>query len=63
MFKEGVGRTDLPGGDGEGLKASIRRLADLDVEWLLPGHGEVLSGPDAVRRHFEEMESFWFAYV
>lgn len=63
IFKESLGRTDLPGGDGERLKASIRRLAALDVEWLLPGHGEVISGADAVRKNFEEMESFWFAYV
>ncbi|WP_373499267.1 MBL fold metallo-hydrolase [Desulfococcus sp.] len=63
VFKEGLGRTDLPGGDGGLLKAGIRRLATLDVEWLLPGHGEVISGADAVRKNFEEMESFWFAYV
>lgn len=63
MFKEGVGRTDLPGADGELLKAGIRRLATLDVEWLLPGHGEVIAGADAVRKNFGEMETFWFAYV
>ena len=63
MFKEGIGRTDLPGGDGDLLKSSIRRLAELDVEWILPGHGDVISGADAVRKNFKEMESFWFAYV
>ena len=63
VFKEGLGRTDLPGGDGGRLKESVRRLAALDVEWLLPGHGEVIAGAEAVRANFEEMESFWFAYV
>jgi glyoxylase-like metal-dependent hydrolase (beta-lactamase superfamily II) len=63
IFKEGVGRTDLPGGNGNQLKDSIRRLADLDVEWILPGHGGIVSGATEVRRTFEQMESFWFAHI
>ena len=63
MFQEGVGRTDLPDGDGGELKTSIRRLSALDVEWLLPGHGGIISGAAAVRGLFEEMESFWFDYI
>jgi glyoxylase-like metal-dependent hydrolase (beta-lactamase superfamily II) len=63
MFQEGVGRTDLPGGDGGKIKTSIRRLSVLDVEWLLPGHGGIISGAAAVRELFEEMESFWFDYI
>ncbi|PKK86631.1 MAG: hypothetical protein CVT48_00225 [Thermoplasmata archaeon HGW-Thermoplasmata-1] len=35
----GVGRWDLPGGDYETLVESIKLLATLDVETLLPGHG------------------------
>jgi hydroxyacylglutathione hydrolase len=42
VFRGGVGRTDLPGGDGARLMASIRRrvltLPDRTVLW--PGHGE-----------------------
>ena len=41
----GVGRTDLPGGDYGALLASIRKISLLDVDVILPGHGEcVLSG-------------------
>ncbi len=63
IFKEGLGRTDLPGGDGSKLKESIKRLADLDVEYLLPGHGEMITGAEKVRKNFADIEQFYFAYV
>ena len=63
VFKEGLGRTDLPGGDGTKLKESIKRLTDLDVELLLPGHGEIISGAEKVRKNFAEIEQFYFAYI
>jgi glyoxylase-like metal-dependent hydrolase (beta-lactamase superfamily II) len=63
VFKEGVGRTDLPGGNGSQLKQSIKLLAGLEVEWLLPGHGEMIAGAAGVRKNFEEIEHFWFRYV
>ncbi len=40
IFSDGVGRTDLPGGSEEDLEKSIEKLATLDVEMILPGHGE-----------------------
>ena len=63
VFKEGLGRTDLPGGDGAKLKESIKRLTDLEVQWLLPGHGEIISGAEKVQKNFAEIEQFYFAYV
>jgi glyoxylase-like metal-dependent hydrolase (beta-lactamase superfamily II) len=63
IFKEGAGRTDLPGGDGSKLKQSIKGLKNLDVAWLLSGHGDVISGVDNVKKNFEDVESFYFAYV
>jgi len=56
-------RTDLPGGDSATLKASIKRLMDLDVEWLLSGHGEIIAGANAVRKNFEDIEQVYFAYI
>lgn len=63
LFKDGLGRTDLPGGDGDALKQSIRELASLDVEWLCPGHGDIISGGGRVRNNFQRVEEFWFAYI
>jgi len=63
IFSQSLGRTDLPGGSGEDLKASIRRLSMLDVEHLLPGHGEWISGRGRVRANFENVENMWFGYL
>jgi len=63
IFYQGLGRTDLPGGDSQALKESIRRLSKLEVEHLLPGHGEVVSGAPLVKRNFSEVERVWFQYI
>jgi glyoxylase-like metal-dependent hydrolase (beta-lactamase superfamily II) len=49
----GFGRTDLPGGDQDALVNSIQRIAGLDIEYLIPGHGEMLKGAQSIRRNFE----------
>ena len=63
IFKDGLGRTDLPGGDGGQLKDSIQRMHQLDATWLLSGHGDVVSGSDAVKTNFTQVEKTWFRYV
>ncbi|WP_366939841.1 MBL fold metallo-hydrolase [Thermococcus sp.] len=42
IFKGTVGRTDLPTGSREKLRKSVERLAELDVDFGLPGHGWVI---------------------
>ena len=63
IFKEGLGRTDLPGGNGKEIKESIRQMAKLDIEWILSGHGEVLSGTKAVKDNFNLLEQYYFSYI
>lgn len=63
IFRDGLGRTDLPGGNGETLKKSIRRLSELPVERLLPGHGDRIEGAAQVQSNFRRVEQFWFAYI
>lgn len=60
IFRESIGRTDLPGGDGKQLGESIKKLAKLEVEYMLPGHGEIISGVNAVKKNFEMIERVWF---
>jgi len=63
IFKDGIGRTDLPGGSGGLLKESIEKLARLDVKFLLPGHGEAILGQEAVRNNFETVKRYWFSVL
>ena len=63
IFSRGIGRTDLPGGKGKLLKNSILRLAELDIEYLMPGHGVIVSGREAVKANFRMIEESWFSYL
>ncbi len=63
VFNQGIGRTDLPGGNGQKLKESIKKISRLDVEYLLPGHGEMVSGREAVKANFRNIERMWFPYL
>lgn len=64
VFYGGIGRTDLPYGDGKALKRSIERLAELEVDYLLPGHktelGAIISGRDQVRQNFASLRLTYF---
>lgn len=63
VFENGVGRSDLPGGDGAALKQSILRLAELPAAYLLSGHGNVVAGQEAVAANFRTIEEYWFRYL
>ncbi|MBN1930200.1 MAG: MBL fold metallo-hydrolase [Desulfobacterales bacterium] len=63
IFKGGIGRTDLAGGNGSQLKESIKKLRELEIEWMLPGHGDMISGAEAVRENFDRIEQLWFNYL
>jgi len=63
IFKDGVGRTDLPGGNGDHLKQSITRLSETNASAMLPGHGEVIVGQDGVKANFDRIKTYWFSFV
>jgi hydroxyacylglutathione hydrolase len=63
IFNQNTGRVDLPGGSAEQLKKSIERLAKLDVEYLLPGHMNIVTGADNVKRNFEFVRQYVFGYL
>lgn len=60
LFYMGVGRTDLPGGDARALAQSIRRLSSLEIEYLVPGHGEIIKGREMVERNFNAILGGFF---
>ena len=63
VFSQSIGRTDLPGGSGKQLKESISKLAELDVEVLCPGHGDVVAGRENVKKNFKMIKDFWFSQL
>lgn len=63
VFNQGIGRTDLPGGNPRDLKKSIIRLSKLDVDYLLTGHGDMVTGRDKVQENFTMVQNYWFNYL
>lgn len=63
IFNNGLGRTDLPGGNGTQLKQSIQRMSELDLDWILPGHGDIIKGASAIQQNFLQLEHAWFQYI
>ncbi|MBI2860180.1 MAG: MBL fold metallo-hydrolase [Chloroflexi bacterium] len=53
LFQGNTGRVDLPGGSARDLTESIEALSNLNIEYLLPGHMDVVFGADRVRDNFE----------
>lgn len=60
VFMQGVGRSDLPGGDEKLLRQSIGRVSGLPVELVIPGHGPAIQGADNVRANFELVKRLYF---
>ncbi|MGB9885665.1 MAG: MBL fold metallo-hydrolase [Moorellales bacterium] len=63
IFAASLGRTDFPQGSGEQLKASIRRLAELEVEYLFPGHMQMIRGRQAIKNNFRLVMDTYFMYL
>ena len=61
VFAGNIGRFDLPGGDAVQLANSIRKLSDLDVELLLPGHMGIVRGAERVKANFRLALGFFEA--
>jgi hydroxyacylglutathione hydrolase len=60
VFLQSVGRTDFPGGDSKLLMQSIERISKLRVEYIVSGHGPVISGSGRVRANFDLIKRSFF---
>lgn len=60
IFLSGVGVFQVPGGNGKKLKQSIEKIMELDIEYLLPGHGEIIIGKHGIQRNFELVSEHYF---
>ena len=52
IFNGNTGRVDLPGGNTDELKQSIEELSQLEIEYLLPGHMDIVTGAEKVKDNF-----------
>jgi glyoxylase-like metal-dependent hydrolase (beta-lactamase superfamily II) len=63
LFSQNTGRVDLPGGSANALKQSIERLSQLEIEYLLPGHMDIIVGREKVKRNFEFIKQYVLGYL
>ncbi|MBW2039926.1 MAG: MBL fold metallo-hydrolase [Deltaproteobacteria bacterium] len=56
-----IGRFDLHGANASQLRQSLMRLAELEVDILLPGHNRIVKGPPA--GYIRETASQWEPYL
>ena len=63
VFYHSMGRVDLPGVDEKAMKASIDKLAGLDLEYLLCGHPYmhpgVIQGKEAIKKNFDMVKEYF----
>ena len=63
IFDGNTGRSDLPGGNGEQLKQSIEKIAEREIDLLLPGHMGVITENERVRKNFEFVRNHVFRWL
>ena len=62
VFDNSFGRVDFPGGNANLLKESITMISQLDIEYLLPGHMEIIVGKKNIENNFEQIKQY-FNYI
>ncbi len=63
IFDQNIGRTDFPGGSGTLLKKSILSFAQLDLEFLLPGHMGIVTGKNRIEKNFKIIIQSIFPFI
>ena len=63
IFNQNTGRVDLPGGNTDELKHSIEGLSQLETEYLLPGHMDIITGAEKVKGNFEFVKKHIFSWL
>jgi len=63
IFDQNTGRVDLPGGNADELKQSIEELSQLEIEYLLPGHMNIVTGTEKVKSNFEFVKKYVFRWL
>lgn len=60
VFHRTIGRTDLVSGSFEEIKNSVKKLSELETEFLFPGHGKLVLGKKENKENFEFIKENFF---
>jgi len=61
VFSGSIGRTDFPDGSMVDLGKSVEKLSRIeDLDWLLPGHMQIVKGEEAIRRNYTMIKRMFF---
>ena len=52
IFAGNTGRVDLPGGNADKLKHSVEELSKLEIDYLFPGHMDIVTNAEEVKSNF-----------
>jgi hydroxyacylglutathione hydrolase len=63
LFEHNTGRVDLPGGNADELKNSIEKLSRLEIDYLLPGHMDIVTGAEKVKYNFDFIKENIFRWL
>lgn len=63
IFQMNTGRTDLPGGSADELRASIEHLSKLGAAGVFPGHMGAVTGADEVAQNFDFVKKNVFPWL
>jgi glyoxylase-like metal-dependent hydrolase (beta-lactamase superfamily II) len=63
VFNQSTGRVDIPGGNAEEIKRSIEMLSQLEIEYLLPGHLNIVKGKEAIKKNFDFVREYVFPWL
>jgi hydroxyacylglutathione hydrolase len=63
VFAQSTGRVDFPGGNAGEIKRSIGRLSKLGIEYLLPGHLNIVKGKTANEKNFVFVREYVFPWL
>lgn len=62
IFYQSTGRVDTPGGSAKALKQSIKRLSELEIEYLLCGHPYghpgIIIGKEVIQQNFDFVKRY-----
>jgi hydroxyacylglutathione hydrolase len=63
IFAGNTGRVDLPGGNADELKHSIEELSQLEIDYLLPGHMDIVTNAEKVKANFDFIQRNVFRWL